>query len=90
MSEAQETKDSSPRERGLVAKVLEGALIGAVESIARALAKGAESIVTDMSKVAGIQKKKIDAVANGIKTWREMNVGEIRDSDGDVPTELRD
>lgn len=87
MSEQDASRDRE-RERGLVSRVIEDVLIGTVESIARAGAKALESLASDASKITGRQKKKIDAVVSGIKTWREINVGEIADED--VPSELRD
>ena len=81
------SKSNETRERGPVGRAIEDLLIGTVESIARAGAKALESLTTDASKAVSIQKKKIDVVAKAVKTWREINVGEI---DGDVPAELRE
>ena len=68
-------------------KFAERLLVGVLESGARALAKGAESLASDASKALKREVAKVEALERGVKTWRESRLGEI---DGDVPEELRD
>ena len=51
-------------------KLLRNVLAGAVESVARGLAKGAESIADDAAKIFERERKKVE-------TWRKRELGEI-------------
>lgn len=51
-------------------RLLRAVLVGAVESVARGVTKGLESIVDDAGKVAAREKARL-------ASWRETNVGEI-------------
>jgi hypothetical protein len=68
-------------------KFVEDLLVGSVESIARGVAKGFESVAQDAVKAVEKEKKKIESLAHTVKTWREVRLGEV---DSDLPSSLRD
>lgn len=72
--------------RSPASKFAESVLVGAVESIARAGARFAESIAGDAKKALKKEAAKIELVQHGIEAWRKARLGEV----DDLPESLRD
>jgi hypothetical protein len=66
-------------------------LVGAVESIARGVAKAAESITADAKKALRKEASKIEMAEQTVKAWRETQLGEIDDGEyvDDTPPAAR-
>jgi hypothetical protein len=67
-------------------KFAERILVGTIETIARGLAKGAESIAGDVKKALKNEAAKVEAVQKTIEAWRQVRLGEV----DDLPDSLRD
>lgn len=63
-------------------KFFESILVGAVETIARAGAKAAESITGDVKKALKNEAFKVEIVEKGIEAWRKSKLGEVIDLPG--------
>lgn len=56
-------------------------LVGAVESIARGLAKGAESVAKDAETALKNEASKVKRVGQTVEAWRRVNLGEIEETE---------
>jgi hypothetical protein len=69
------------------AKFVESLLVGAVNAVARAAAKAAESLAGDARKALQNQAFKAEVIEKGVEAWRKARVGEIDDLPGSLQDE---
>lgn len=74
-------------EKSPTAKFFEAVLVGTVDAIARAVAKGAESLASDAKKALKNEAFKASLIEKGIESWRLSHVGEIDDLPGSLQEE---
>jgi hypothetical protein len=74
------------KEPTAASKFFESVLVGAIESVTRAVAKAAESLAGDAKKALRNEAAKVERLEKGVEMWRKYKLGEI----DDLPVELRD
>ena len=72
-------------EQTFVSQLLERALVGTVEAVARAGAKAVESLAGDAKKALQNEAFKAEILEKGVEAWRKARLGDV----DDLPESLR-